>query len=202
MNIKEAYHQEIKRILGIGRPFEFEFKFSNILLFREFQTRLFEWKSALNFDGNDFFNKKKSYHNLFLDLNPIWIEELISEKQIVEDLNRIGWSKTRSGLRQYSGYFMFLYINWEIFKAKEEIAKYSELPHPYETIFMILERQGLIDISDNKFEINDITYLRYDNQFKLPSTETGFLNFIDQNVTNFPNQEKVNELWDMYRARN
>ena len=56
--------------------------FSKILLFREYQSRLYAWKVKLQFDGNDFFNKKKSYHNLFLDLSPSWINSLKSEEDI------------------------------------------------------------------------------------------------------------------------
>lgn len=200
MNISERYNQEISRLSESRTSIETKFVFSNVLLFREYQSRLFVWKLALNFDGNDFFNKKKSYHNLFINLNPVWVEELIPEEQIVKDLNSSGWNFIRSGFREFMGYFMFLFVNWEVFKVKEEINQFIDLPHPYEPLFMILRRQGLIDFSDNKFVINERTYLKYDNNFRLPSIEDDFLNFIDTKSTDFPNQEVVNSLWKEYES--
>ncbi|MFB0494489.1 hypothetical protein ABID99_000726 [Mucilaginibacter sp. OAE612] len=200
MRINEKYDQEISIISKSRITTETTFIFSNILLFREYQSRLFAWKVALNFDGNDFFNKRKSYHNLFLDLNPVWIEELIPEDKIVTDLNSAGWDNIRSGFREYMGYFMFLFVNWGLFEEKEEIKRFVNLSHPYEPLFMILRRRGLIDFSDNKFVINGQTYLKYDNNFKLPSTDDDFLDFVDTKATDFPNQDAVNDLWSEYQT--
>lgn len=200
MNISKKYDREISIISTPRVSTETRFIFSNVLLFREYQSRLFAWKLALNFDGNDFFNKRKSYHNLFIDLKPVWVEELIPEEKIVKDLNSAGWDFIRSGFREYMGYFMFLFVNWEIFKVEKEVTEFINLPHPYESLFMILQRQGLIDFSDNKFVINGRTYLKYDNTFRLPSTDSDFLNFIDTKSTDFPNQETVNNLWNEYRT--
>ncbi|MET3502604.1 hypothetical protein ABIC45_004228 [Mucilaginibacter rubeus] len=200
MRINEKYDQEISIISKSRITTETTFIFSNILLFREYQSRLFAWKVALNFNGNDFFNKRKSYHNLFLDLNPVWIEELIPEDKIVTDLNSAGWDNIRSGFREYMGYFMFLFVNWGLFEEKEEIKRFVNLSHPYEPLFMILRRRGLIDFSDNKFVINGQTYLKYDNNFKLPSTDDDFLDFVDTKATDFPNQDAVNDLWSEYQT--
>lgn len=200
MNIIEKYNNELMKFSGLKQSGEKKFLFSNVLLFREYQARLYEWKLALDFDGDDFFLKRKSYHNLFVDLKPSWFNDLISEEIIVKDLNSEGLDFILSALKEFMGYFMFLYINWEIFKEREEIKKYT-LSDPYESLFIILRRGGLIYFSGNMFNINGRTYLKYDNNFRLPSIEIDFLDFIDAHCLDFPNQEEVNLLWTQYSLK-
>ncbi|MCJ0743114.1 hypothetical protein [Pedobacter montanisoli] len=200
MNITRKYNIELEKLSIIKTIEKREFSFSKILLFREYQSRLYNWKLALKFDGNDFFNKRKSYHNLFLDINPPWFNELITEEKLIMDLNNMGLDYFYVGPREYMSLFLTLFVNWEIFKSEKEIKDLSILPHPYETLFILLKRGGLIYRSDNKFVINDITYLKYDNQFVLPSIADNFLDFVDSKCSDFPNQEKVNELWEEYNS--
>ena len=200
MNVIEKYNNELLKFSGLKQSSEKKFLFSDVLLFREYQSRLYKWKLALDFDGDDFFLKRKSYHNLFVDLNPSWFKDLIAEEIIVKDLNAKGLDFILSALKEFMGYFMFLYINWEIFKEREEIKKYA-LSDPYESLFIILRRGGLIYFSGNMFNINGRTYLKYDNNFRLPSIEIYFLDFIDAHCLDFPNQEEVNLLWTQYSLK-
>jgi len=198
----ELYLEELDKISFLKNVESRGFKFSNIVLFREYQSRLFKWKQALNFDGLDFFNKRKGYHNLFLDLSPTWINEIIPEEVIIDDLKKSGVENIYYASREYQGYFIYLYLNWEIFKSKPEIESHTTLKHPYQPVFKIISRGGRISFStDNKFDIDHRTYLKYDNSFQLPSLDDRFLDFIDQNATDFPNQERVNQLWQRFNIK-
>ncbi len=66
-------------------------------------------------------------------------------------------------------------------------------------LYHLFCRGGRIYRSDNKFVINKVTYLKYNNDFKLPSTDDRFLDFIDKLSNSFPNQEKVNQLWEQFK---
>jgi len=186
----------VKHLLNIER---IGFRYSDILLFREYQGRLFKWKKALNADNFDLFNKKKAFHNLFIDLNPSWLEDLISEEMVVKDLTILGFKNVYSSFRDYYGFFICMYINWEIFKEKKEIKTYDWLDHPYEPVFKIIMRGGSISNSELKFVIDGQTYMKYDNNFKMPSVSENFLEFIDDVCRDFPNQEKVNQLWEEFQ---
>jgi hypothetical protein len=190
------YSTEVEKISFLKDVNYRGFRYSDITLFREYQSRLFDWKNKLNFDGYDFFNKKKSYHNLFLNLSPSWLPEIFSQETVISDLTNWGVKNIHDGLREYQGYFIYLYLNWEVFKSTVEISQYENLKHPYEPVFKIISRGGLISFStDNKFVIDQRTYLKYDNLFQMPSIEDNFLDFIDLKCTDYPNQEKIDLLW-------
>ncbi len=119
--LNKKYQGLLKKLSKLKNINDNKFTFSKILIFREYQSRLYDWKAATGYDGHDFFNKTKDYHNLFLDINPTWLDELIDEKQIVKDLNNLGLDFIYSALKEFSGFFMYLYINWEIFKDRMKL---------------------------------------------------------------------------------
>lgn len=178
------------------------FKFSDILLFREYQTRLFQWNKEVDLNCLDYFNKNKRYHNLFRHLFDNWETKIIPFAQVLNDLVNLGVPHISYSIRDYQGYLLSLYINWEILKNDPSILKYTSLKHPYEPIYKMCLRGGVIQEDGNKYVIDYTkTYLRYDNQFTMPSIENDFLNFMDINCTDFPNQEKVNQLWNVFQIK-
>jgi hypothetical protein len=201
MTIKDKYKEELIKVSHLKNIKQTEFRYSSILLFREYQSRLFSWKYELGFNGKDLFNKKKSFHNIFLDISPAWLNEIITEEKLAIDLELMGVLHTRHTFRDYSVFFLCMYINWELFKDKSEIRIHENLPHPYLPVFKILKRGGNIFNSEGKFEIdNGQTYLQYNNDFELPSMQDDFLDYIDSQVFDFPNQEKVNQLWENFKS--
>lgn len=196
MKTIDKYNQELGEILYLKDVKKEEFRFSNILLFREYQSRLFAWKYAIKSSRSSRFNKDKNFHNLFIDLAPDWIDELIPEQKVVEDLNKLGFNTLYHSFRDYEGFFISMFLNWKIFEERPEILKYQNLPHPYEPVFNMLKRGGSIYYISMKFFIdNRMTYREYDYDFTLPSLGEDFLDFVDRNVSDFPNQELINELW-------
>lgn len=200
MNLLDKYKYELNYISSKYKYNDLKFRYSNILLFREYQSRLYMWKKILKLDHFDDFYKGRSSHNLFIELAPNWISELIQEEQVFNDLQNLGFNNLIATFRQYDAFFVSMYINWEIFKDKPEIQIFSELPHPYEPVFKIFSRGGTISNIHSAFEIDrQETYIKHNNNFKLPSLNEDFLDFVDSNVSDFPNQELVNELWDEFQ---
>jgi hypothetical protein len=196
----EKYQKILKNFNYIYTT-DIRFKYSDIVLFREYQTRLYAWKQELNLNTPDFFNKSKEYHNLLADLFQDWESKVIPFDDIINDLKKLGIPFVDNTLRDFQGFLLSLYVNWEILKKDNtEINNYTYLKHPYFPIYKIILRGGLIQLVHNKFMIDNKIYLRYDNQFSLPSLEDDFLNYIDSNVTDFPNQEKVNQLWENFKS--
>ncbi len=197
MNLHDIYLQKLNEISGLYKGFRNQFKFSDTLLFREHQTILFQWKRALNNEvgGGASFSGSKSFHNLFLDLSPEWKNEIFSLELVTDDLTRLGFQEIPLHFRHFNGFFLCMYLNWEIFKGYPEITKFSWLPHPYEAVFKIVIRGGSIFSYKGVIDIDDRAYIYYDGKFRLPSTDDKFLDFIDERCTDYPNQEKVNQLW-------
>lgn len=203
MDTITKYQQELNKIIHLKDLRKETFRFSSILLFREYQSRLFKWKMALDLDRFGLFNKNKQFHNLFIDLSPTWLDEIISEKKVVEDLNALGFDHLASTFRHYDGFFISMFLNWEIFKDKPEIQIHGDLLPPYEPAFKIFSRGGSIVNVELLFKIDGgATYRTHDNTFKLPSLSDDFLAYIDESVIDFPNQELVNELWEKFKSNN
>lgn len=205
MDIANSYlrffHDKISGLKDIERG---EFRYSHILLFAEYQNRLFKWKTVLKNEKFYLFNKDKSFHNLFLDLSPLWINELISEEKVVYDLKELGFSRVHLTHRDYYGFFFAMYLNWEIFKERAELKKHDNLPHPYETIYTMFCRGGDIFNGERNFEIDNTSYIKHDNIFELPSLSNEFLDFVDEETADYkfglryPIQEKVLQLWQNF----
>lgn len=193
------YEIELNNIISLKEVMKEKFRFSNILLFREYQSRLLSWKLMIDHHSLNFFTKKKSFHNLFIDLSPDWIDEVIPEQKVIKDLNELGLDTLYYSLRDYEGLFISMFLNWKIFEGRPEIKEHQNLLNPYEPVFNLLLRGGSIHHVDLKFIIdNEKSYMLYDNNFKLPSLDEDFLEFVDRNVSDFPNQELVNELWEKF----
>lgn len=203
---RELYLNELKRLEFLKDVHYSGPKISHILLFREYQFRLFSWKRELKYDGPDYFNKSKDYHNLFIDLSPNWFNEIISEETIINDLKYLGIKNIYSGFRVSQGYLLHLYINWELFKNRPEIQLIAKLKEPYEPVLKIISDGGFIDIVERRFEINFRTYFS-NNYFQLPSIKDEFLGYIDANFSNdFADQEKINQLkinqlWEEFNSQ-
>lgn len=203
MNITDRYQDIVEELEFLKEVKKKEFRYSNILLFREYQTRLFAWKTACGYNGIDSFNKSKNFHNIFIDISLNLSSQIIPEEKVINDLKSRGVDYVRFTFRDYDGFFICMYINWEIFKSEPEISSYPGLSNPYLPAFQIIARGGTIFNSELKFEIdNGQTFRRYDRLFHLPSLEEDFLMFIDDNSNDFPNQERVDFLWSRFERFN
>lgn len=175
---------------------------SSILLFRHYLHVLLEWKKLLGNDSE--YIKSPEAHNLFLDLNPDWLQELKPFEEFYQDLLGMGINVGTGRSREST--FIYLFICWEMYKDKPEISQYN-LPNPYEAVIKIVEREKSIMSHHAQFVINDITFLNREKyrDFKLPSLEDAFLDFIDSKYdfkkNKIPNQTETNQLWEEFSLK-
>lgn len=174
---------------------------ASILLFRHYLTNLFQLKRKL---GNDsIFIKNQNSHNIFLELNPSWLEELKDLESFYEDLRKYN-IKFSTG-RFLDGLFIYLFIYWEIYKDTNEI-KDLHTENIYFPLIKIIERVNTIYTQNAQFEIGEITFRNAEKyrDFKLPSLNDDFLNYINSKYlleygVDIPNQKETNQLWEEFQ---
>ncbi|WP_182959570.1 hypothetical protein [Pedobacter gandavensis] len=153
------------------------------------------WKTRLHQETVQFL-RRKEFSNLFIDLNLNEVDGFISEEMAIKDLQEIGVKGLNSG-RFYEAFFMSMVINWQLFKSRSEIQSHADLLSPYEPVCKLLSRGGAIFVSEGHFIIDSFdAYLSSKSPILLPSLEDEFLNYIDEHCSDFPNQLKINGLWD------
>ena len=170
---------------------------SSILLFKDYTRRIVTWKKEL-LDIHGGVNRAgDKFNNLFLDIKPDWLNEIMTIDEFVNYMENKYKLKLFGG-RNGGNTFIYLFIYWEVYKDSIDIRKYNYLEHPYEGIIKIILHNNMI------YRGRDVLICNvpiYDNQvFKLPSIEDDFLNFIDANCkldgyNGIPNQEKTNQLY-------
>lgn len=178
--------------------FDSVYKVSSILLFKDFVRRLYLWKTELNIPFIMY--GKREIFNLFNDLNPNWLGELVPYEEYEQHLieNYIYSSSNLNYL------FVYLFVNWEIFKDYDEIVKYNHLESPYESVIRIFANKNNIYKRD-VIIISGVSIIFGKKNFKLPSLDNDFLNFIDskcklQGSDGIPNQEETNLLWEEFQT--
>ena len=176
---------------------------ASILLFRHYLTNLFKLKKELGNDSN--FIKSPNSHNIFLELNPSWLEELKDLESFYEDLRKYN-IKFSTG-RFLDGLFIYLFVYWEIYKDTNEI-KNLQKENIYLPLIKIIERVNTIYTQNAQFEIGGITFRNAEKyrDFKLPSLNDDFLDFINSKYSSeygidIPNQDETNLLWEEFKNK-
>lgn len=188
------YEKELSKFSSYNN-FNGNIRPSSILLFREYQSRLMAWKTRLNQETVPFL-RSKEFSNLFIDLNLNEEDGFISEEMVIEDLKEIGVKGLYYG-RFCEGFFMSMVINWQLFKSRSEIESHDDLLPPYEPVCKLLSRGGAIFVAEGHYIIDGFdSYLSSKSLILLPSLEDEFLNYIDDHCSDFPNQLRIDELWD------
>lgn len=173
---------------------------SNILLFKDYLRTMYEWYNELGVEWNYNITKRKEGHNL---INII--SSKLMENSLDLDYFRLNMlNDTNFGLSEYRSldyYIIYLYIYWELLKGSRELSKFNK-PNPYTPALKILLRGGHINYVDKNYNVSGID-IRKDNktfEFKMPSIEDEFLDYIDAKCKligsdGIPNQNIVNKLW-------
>lgn len=194
------YEKELSKFSCYKKLKDIKTRPSSIVLFREYQSRLMSWKYRLKHEDSVFI-PGKLFNNLFIDLNLSEVEGFVSEEMVIEDLTKMGVKDLYLTLRTYEGFFMSMAINWQLFKSKPEIKSHADLLSPYAPIYRLLSRGGGVFVAEGRFLIDNFeTYFATKNLISLPSLDDEFLNYIDNNCSDFPNQLKINGLWEDFNA--
>ncbi len=197
----EEFFNKIDEFINENNPtlsFGAEDKVSSILLYKDFIRRLYLWKTELNLPFLMY--GKKEIFNLLNDINPVWLNDLVSfedyEQYIINN-----YTYSSSNLNYF---FLYLFIYWEFYKNSEEIQEYNYLEQPYESVIKIFANKNNIYKRD-VIIISGVSIIYGNKDFKLPSLDDNFLNFIDSKCklmgsNGIPNQERVNELWEEFQS--
>lgn len=201
MTIQEKLNSQMdKFVFTYGTSYEYieNHKVSSILLYKDYLRRLITWKKALNAPELGF--RERVHNNLFNYLNPNWKDEIISFDEFRKKfVKRFKITNLPNG-----PYILDLFINWEIFKERDEILMYDNLEHPYEGVIKIIKNKDYI-FNREFLVIGNVTIAKYKSvNFKLPSIEDEFLNYIDSKFKltgndGIPNQQVVDNLWDEFK---
>ncbi|MFD2600459.1 hypothetical protein [Flavobacterium suzhouense] len=197
----DNYNTELEKLISILNRDTKKDNIANILLFRDYLSKLFAWKKKLG-DTSEFI-KTKEAHNLFLNINSEWTAKLESLEEFNSKLiaNNI---PVKSG-RYFNDIFIYLYFQWNLNSDRTEINE-CELANPYQPAIKIIERCKDIHTHNGQFEIGKYTYNnreKYKN-FTLPSLEDDFLDYIDNKLNHLgtsgiPNQQETNKLWEEFQ---
>ncbi|MDN3548818.1 hypothetical protein [Mucilaginibacter aquaedulcis] len=203
MTDKSLYTSEFRKLMLKNPKMNFNNSatVSSILLFRDYLSRLKHLKLLLGI--KEFYSNYEEFHNLFLDINPSWKDEMPSMDTFFESILKQESSQYNLSRTLFNSLFIYLFITWEVFKDKKEIKEISQFGNPYESAFKIIEDNHFISLSEGHFHIDNIIYLKKgQNKFLLPSLNDDFLRLIDKQYPikiygpqNIPKQEDIDLLW-------
>ena len=202
MNDLEIYNNEIEKIKLIVNRAKSDDSILSILLFRDYLSKLFNWKKKLGNDSE--FIKKKECHNLFIELGFDLETRMKSLSEFNNDLKSAGVEI--KGGKFFDDIFLYLITYWNIYKNDESIKKIG-IESPYDSISKILERTTNILIINGQYQIGNITFNnieKYKN-FILPSLDDNFLDFIEKKyvaISKIPNQQEIDNLWKEFQNKN
>lgn len=192
MKRKEKYIKLIGQLKSVNYQGPDEKNIVSILLFRNYLTELFSLKRKLGNDSD--YIKSSDAHNIFLDINPSWFPEIKDLNSFIEDLKKNNINIPTG--RYWNSLFVYLFIYWEVYKDTEDLNKFG-VDNPYLSTIKILERVQHIYVYGGQIEIGNFTFKNSDKYrgYKLPSLDDEFLNYLEENCSEIPNQEKTNQLW-------
>lgn len=180
---------------------------ASFLLYKDYLSKMHEWYQALNIEDQWEHNiyRTKEGHNLLQLLAPEIKKDLIDLEDFrINYLNDVTFIKDRF----YGFEYIYIYLNiyWQIYKNSTDFIKYQNLPDPYEPVIKILLRGNHIYKGEMAtIEIDNLTVKKQTN-FRLPSLDYDFLNYIDEvcernGSGGIPNQEKTNQLWEEFQKQ-
>ena len=202
----QLYKDLIIEISKIKRNHTNKSRVSNILLFRDYITKLRLWKIALQDSKVDILNKDD--HNIFIHFhNTLHHNSIPDFNEYIAHLKEQNINFTGlTGIRSFEGIFSYLYITWEVCKDFPDIKQYN-LSNPYNNLKNLIERTNTISKYKGMLNIDDITFNEFKkyNNYSLPSNENAFLDFIDSkyvfHINGIPNQDETNKLWEEFKVQ-
>ena len=192
------FYIKLEEIISDNNPnllMQDDHKISSILLFKDFLRQFEDLKQILNSTNSGY---NRTSFNLLNDIDSSWISKTQNYDEYVEYIKDKSNNYTS---RNYIYIFIFIYINWEIFKNEIELLD-LKVKNPYYPIIKIFKRRNLIYLFDG-YSINGVK-LFMKSTLKLPSIDDNFLDYIDSKCKlvgsdGIPNQERVNQLWEEFQ---
>lgn len=198
---------ELRKIIGGKRAI---IDTSGILLFKDFLSRMEEWNKAVGFNKN--WLTLICYQHDLLNVVNVIAPDLLKNVISLNDFRKSDFQKDDTfnlhGARSLDAGLIHALFCWDLFKDNPLFDKFKNLPNPYDPIKALFIRGHYVDKSDPRtITIDSILSVKKQIDFRLPSLDPKFLNYLDKNCKRsgshgVPNQEKTNELWEIFKSNN
>lgn len=180
---------------------------ASFLLFKDYLSKMYDFYKILEIEDKWEHNiyKTKEGHNLIGLIDP----ELLSNAIPLDDFRANYLNDVIINKSKYTGFeYIFIYysIYWEILKEKNQFKKFKDLPNPYDSVIKVFLRGNHIQKGEmSTIEIDNLPVKKQTN-FKLPSLDYDFLDYIDKvcersGSGGIPNQERTNQLWEEFQKQ-
>lgn len=183
---------------------------SGILLFKDFLSKMEEWNVTFDFTEN-WVNKISMQHH-FLNIVELIAPDLLKNVISLNDFRRNDPQKgdtfNLSSARGLDAGLIHALFCWDLFKNHLTFENFDKLPDPYAPIKALYLRGHFVNKSDIRtITIDYITAIKKQTDFRLPSLDHDFLDYIDSvcerngGSGGIPNQERTNQLWEEFKMK-
>lgn len=198
---------ELKKLIGGKRA---RIDTSGILLFKDFLSKMEEWNSVVGFKENwlNLICYQHDLLNIVGLIEPNLLKNVISLNDFRRNEPKIGDTFNLSGARSLDAGLIHALFCWEQFNDHPIFDNFKHLPNPYDSLRSLYTRGHYVDKSEpSTITIDSLSSVKKQTDFRLPSLDLKFLNFLDKSCKRsgsggIPNQEKTNELWEIFKSNN
>ena len=182
---------------------------AGILLFKDFLSKMTEWNHSIGFT-DDWVNKISRQHDLLNIVGivaPDLLKNVISLNDFRSNTPQNGDTFNLSSAGSLDAGLIHGLFCWDIFKNNSVFDKFKNLPNPYDAIKILYITGHYVDKSEpSKITIDSNFDVRRQTDFRLPSLDYDFLDYIDEQCQRsgsggIPNQEKTNQLWEEFKQK-
>jgi len=192
--ILDEYHSRINKIKSlIEHNQNNKTKYSNLVLFKDYLSRLFLWRDKLNINNTHL--KSQESHNILTHLDNLYTTFFEQECANVKT--------------NFNDSFIHLYACWNTLEPFLNLSNFKNLPSPYDSIIKIIIKGGEIYIHNGVYHIDEYgisisKILKGEEKCFLPSLDDAFLDFIDLKFESGELTEIVNydDLWIKFNNKN
>ena len=203
----ENFQDKLKEFKGQIKGRKIDTDKAGILLFKDFLSKMDEWGHAVGFieDWIKIISIKQDLFNIVGFVAPELLENVISLNDFRNNDPQIGDTFNLSSARGLDAALIHATFCWDLFKDNPVFDKYKNLPAPYESIKTLYIRGHHVGRSEPRYiTIDSKNDVRKETDFRLPSLDYDFLDYIDEvcersGSAGIPNQEKTNQLWEEFQ---
>lgn len=169
-----------------------------------------EWNKAIGFNEN--WLNLISYQHDLLNIVGLIEHDLLKNVISLNDFRKNDLQKDDTfnlyGARSLDAGLIHALFCWDLFKDNPLFDEFKNLPNLYDPIKLLYFRGHCVGKSDLRtITIDSILSVKKQTDFRLPSLDNRFLNYLDKvckrsGSAGIPNQEETNELWEIFKSNN
>ncbi|WP_281322472.1 hypothetical protein [Flavobacterium aestivum] len=205
----ENFQEKLKEFKNQIKGRKIDSDTAGILLFKDFLSKMSEWNHEASFT-EDWISKISRQHDLLNIVGivaPDLLKNVISLNEFRNNDPQYGDTFNLSSARGLDAGLIYALFCWDSFKDNPVFDKYKNLPDPYDSIKALYITGHYVDRSEpTKITIDSKCIVRTQTDFRLPSLDYDFLDYIDEvcerrGSDGIPNQEKTNQLWEEFQKQ-